>query len=67
VTDDDRLKLEYFFNTDPPEKASALAGDGWTAAMTMSTDVVQSWARQMCDLGFKHDCEFDGWGTTPEQ
>jgi regulator of RNase E activity RraB len=90
VTADDRLKLEYFFYTDLPEKGSALAGDldalgyevqhgpsaadrrrlivtGWTTSMTMSTDVVQSWARQMCDLGFKHDCEFDGWGTTPEQ
>jgi regulator of RNase E activity RraB len=90
VTGDDRLKLEYFFYTDSPEKASALVVDldslgyevehgpsaadkrqsivtGWTAAMTMSTDIVQSWVRQMCDLGFKHDCQFDGWGTTPEQ
>lgn len=55
VTSDDQLKLEYFLYT------------GWTPRLTMSADVVQAWVRQMCDLGFKHDCQFDGWGTTPEQ
>jgi hypothetical protein len=40
---------------------------GWTTPMPMSKEGVVAWTRQMCTLGFDHDCEFDGWGTTPEQ
>ncbi|HXH37820.1 MAG TPA: ribonuclease E inhibitor RraB [Thermoanaerobaculia bacterium] len=40
---------------------------GWTAAMPMRVEVVSSWTRKMCELGYSHDCEFDGWGTTPTQ
>lgn len=52
--------------------ASAFADDntcitGWTTKMKMSETVVVAWTRQMCELGYKHDCEFDGWGTMPDQ
>jgi regulator of RNase E activity RraB len=40
---------------------------GWTSKMKMSNYTVGEWASQMCDLGYKFDCEFDGWGTTPNQ
>jgi len=40
---------------------------GWTTKMKMQADVVANWAEQMCDLGYKYDCEFDGWGTSPDQ
>jgi regulator of RNase E activity RraB len=40
---------------------------GWTTKMTMDESTVVSWTKQMCELGFKHDCDFDGWGTSPEQ
>ena len=40
---------------------------GWTSPMRMSVDVVTAWTRQMCEKGLEHDCEFDGWGTTPAQ
>nr|WP_322623210.1 ribonuclease E inhibitor RraB [uncultured Flavobacterium sp.] len=40
---------------------------GWTTKIHMTDSSVGEWVNQMCDLGFKHDCEFDGWGTTPEQ
>lgn len=40
---------------------------GWTTKILMTDSSVGEWVNQMCDLGFKHDCEFDGWGTTPEQ
>ena len=36
---------------------------GWTDKMAMNNDSVADWAGHMCDLGFQHDCEFDGWGT----
>jgi regulator of RNase E activity RraB len=82
------LKLEFFFYTDAPEKAAALAADltqrgyavkvgaaaanpklqfitGWTSPIVMADDVVLAWTKEMCAVGFTHDCEFDGWGTNP--
>ena len=40
---------------------------GWTTKMKMADEVVVQWTKQMCELGYKFDCEFDGWGTEPEQ
>lgn len=40
---------------------------GWTTKMKMSEEVVKHWTKQMCELGYKFDCEFDGWGTEPDQ
>jgi hypothetical protein len=40
---------------------------GWTTPMTMDESTVIEWIRGMCWTGFNHDCEFDGWGTTPKQ
>jgi len=40
---------------------------GWTTRMKMADDVVKQWTKQMCELGYKFDCEFDGWGTEPDQ
>ena len=90
VTAETPLKLEFFFYTNAPEKALALASrlkalgytaetgrsgydkrirsiTGWTTPLEMSANLVLDWVDQMCNLGFEHDCEFDGWGTDPEQ
>ena len=90
VTEQDWLKLEYFFYTDAADKAVALteilrkkgytaehrpsaAEDktfvitGWTTSMMMEESVLVEWTQQMCQLGFDNDCEFDGWGTYPDQ
>lgn len=40
---------------------------GWTTRMSMDESTVVQWTREMCELGFEHDCEFDGWGTKPDQ
>lgn len=40
---------------------------GWTIPLKMSSQSVLEWTEKMCVLGFNHDCEFDGWGTNPEQ
>jgi regulator of RNase E activity RraB len=40
---------------------------GWTTKMKMTDDLVADWTEQMCELGYKFDCEFDGWGTNPNQ
>ncbi len=39
---------------------------GWTAEIAMSDNTVLDWTREMCTLGFAHDCDFDGWGTNAE-
>lgn len=40
---------------------------GWTTKIKMKDAVVVAWISQMCNLGYKFDCEFDGWGTIPDQ
>lgn len=40
---------------------------GWSTPISMATKNVVEWTASMCNIGFKHDCEFDGWGTDPEQ
>ena len=40
---------------------------GWTTKIKMSDEVLKQWTKQMCELGYKFDCEFDGWGTEPDQ
>ena len=41
--------------------------NGWTTKMRMDVATVVTWTEQMCELGYRHDCDFDGWGTTPDQ
>lgn len=40
---------------------------GWTDKMPMHDATVLAWTKEMCEVGFQHDCEFDGWGTNPAQ
>ena len=40
---------------------------GWTTKMQMDLNTVTGWTNQMCKLGYDNDCDFDGWGTFPDQ
>jgi tetratricopeptide (TPR) repeat protein len=40
---------------------------GWSTPMKMNLNSVTKWTEDMCRIAFEHDCEFDGWGTSPEQ
>ena len=40
---------------------------GWTTPLTMQDASVVAWTERMVRLGYEHDCEFDDWGTNPEQ
>ena len=40
---------------------------GWTTQISISEESIMAWAKEMCELGYEYDCEFDGWGTTPDQ
>jgi hypothetical protein len=41
--------------------------NGWTHKIQMDEIVLLQWTQEMCHLGEKHHCNFDGWGTTPLQ
>ena len=49
----------------PGKKIRVVAGA--TVPVLMATEKVLEWTKLMCTLGFKHDCEFDGWGLSPQQ
>ncbi|GEM_PF-441472 len=38
---------------------------GWTTKMKIADEIVKQWTKKMCELGYKFDCEFDGWGADP--
>lgn len=65
---EDLIALNYNVEVILPEQPSEpFLVNGWSPKMQMDEITVVQWTRQMCDLGQSHDCEFDGWGTTPEQ
>jgi hypothetical protein len=41
--------------------------NGWTTKIPMKNETVIAWSKEMCESGFQYDCEFEGWGTTPDQ
>jgi hypothetical protein len=40
---------------------------GRTGEIALEQNTLAKWAKEMCALGFKCDCEFDGWGTEINQ
>jgi regulator of RNase E activity RraB len=41
--------------------------NGWTTKKRMTNEVIENWTKQMCELGYMFDCDFDGWGTNPNE
>jgi hypothetical protein len=62
----DRLNYKVNFGVSAGDKKLFVI-TGWTTKMKMADEVVKSWTIKMCDLGYQFDCEFDGWGTSPDQ
>lgn len=61
-------ELGYDANVDQAAgDVSLMLVNGWTTPMPMDEATVTDWTARMCQVGFEHDCEFDGWGTNPEQ
>ena len=40
---------------------------GWTRKISIEDSALADWAKEMCELGYKYDCKFDGWGTDIDQ
>lgn len=65
---DEIKKMNYSVKYDKSASDKSLfVITGWTIKMAMADSIVINWTKQMCDLGYKYDCEFDGWGTLPDQ
>jgi len=65
---DDLKKKGYSVEQQPAAHDKALRViTGWTGKMKMTDAIVIAWTREMCELGYAADCEFDGWGTNPKQ
>ncbi len=61
-------ELNYEVETGPSDGNEQLfLVTGWTDPLKMDNRSVVEWTEKMCRLGYEHDCEFDGWGTNPEQ
>lgn len=39
---------------------------GCTPKMKMTDNTLTQWTEQMCELALEYDCDFDGWGTSPD-
>ena len=61
-----KLNYEVKYEQSAGDKKSFII-TGWTTKMKMEDKVVANWTKEMCELGYKFDCDFDGWGTSPDQ
>lgn len=58
------LKYGYVVHIDELSKSKLrFSITGRTIPLPNEDDVVEKWAMKMNELGFIHDCEFDGWGS----
>jgi regulator of RNase E activity RraB len=57
-------KVDYWLSAGDPK---LFIVTGWTTKMKMDNEIVEKWTKEMCELGNKYDCDFDGWGTDPNQ
>jgi len=60
-------KLKYEVNIQPGGREDRqICISGCTPFMHDADDAMENWVKQMNELGFVHDCEFDGWGSPME-
>jgi hypothetical protein len=57
--------LNYFVQyVEAPNNKKLFIVKGQTTPMKMMHEVLRKWAVDMCDLGYKYDCDFEGWEIT---
>jgi len=62
------LKLNYEVHAGQSQGDTKLfIANGWTTRMKMDNETVERWTKEMVEVGYKFDCDFDGWGTSPDQ
>lgn len=61
-------KLGYTVeHSEDPDNKRLFIVTGWTTYMKTSQDAILDWTDEMCSLGHKFDCEFDGWMVDAEE
>ena len=61
-------KLNYIvYDETPAANKELFSINGLTTKMQMSDEVLIQWAKEMCEIGYTFDCEFDGWRTLIDQ
>lgn len=55
------------YDENPTESRGLFSIIGLTTKMKMSDEVLRQWVKEMCEIGYTFDCEFDGWGTLIEK
>lgn len=60
-------KLEYIVNYGPATHDKNLfLISGRTTDIKMMHESLSKWVAEMCELGYKHDCNFDSWKIVSE-
>lgn len=60
-------KLDYIVHSDVASHDKNLfVIRGRTTQMKMMHEILRRWVTEMCELGYKHDCNFDSWQIIPE-
>lgn len=55
-------KLDYTIHNDVTSNNKKLfVISGRTTEMKMMHETLRKWVAEMCELGYKHDCNFDNW------
>lgn len=61
-------KSSYHANTihSSPKDHSLWVLTGNSASVSMDSASLNDWTTSICELGYKHDCEFQGWNPVSE-
>jgi len=55
-------KMDYEVKTGESSGGNLYIAKGLTTEMLMDDLVIRTWTSKMIEIGYKNDCEFDGWG-----
>ena len=54
--------MDYVVNYGPaPQNKNHFVISGRTTEIKMMHESLSKWVAEMCELGYKHDCNFDNW------
>jgi regulator of RNase E activity RraB len=54
--------LKYEVRVGKSAEGNLYIARGLTSEMQMEDLIIRTWTTKMIEIGYKHDCEFDGWG-----
>lgn len=55
------LYLDHAVENKISNKKGLFIIEGQSTPVKMMHEILRKWAEDMCDLGYKYDCDFEGW------